>query len=325
MLSFKPTFSLSNRANATLYVPAGSKAAYAAASVWNEFKEIIEIENITFADSKVKEISVANWDANSDGELSNAEAAAVKSLGEIFKGNTEIKAFNELQYFVGINEINKYAFYGCTNLESVVLPKNVTTLSPRIFEQCDKLRELHIPASVTSINDAIIRGADGIEQLTVDENNPVFDSRDNCNAVIETATNTLIVGCNTSVIPNGIEAIGVKAFRDMTKLFSVIIPNSVTAIGDNAFDGCDRLTSVTVGNKTPFTISKSVFSNRSNATLYVPAGSREAYQAAGYWKEFKEIIEIENITFADSKVKELCVANWIQMAMENFQKKRLQS
>ena len=300
----------SNRANATLYVPAGSKAAYAAASIWNEFKEIIEIENITFADSKVKEICVANWDTNGDGELSNAEAAAVTSLGEIFKGNTEIKAFNELQYFVGINEINKYAFSGCTNLESVVLPKNVTTLSPRIFEQCDKLRELHIPASVTSINDAIIRGADGIEQLTVDENNPVFDSRNNCNAVIETKTNTLIVGCNTSVIPNGIEAIGVKAFRDMTKLFSVIIPNSVTTIGDNAFDGCDRLTSVTVGNKTPFTISESVFSNCSNATLYVPAGSKAAYEEASVWKEFKEIIEIENITFADSKVKEICVANW---------------
>ena len=267
-------------------------------------------EYITFTDSKVGALCLANWDANGDGELSYVEAAAVTSLGEIFKGNTEIKAFNELQYFVGINEINNYAFYGCTNLESVVLPKSVKSIMPHAFENCEMLNALHIPANVSYINDAAIRASNGLVRLTVDKSNPVFDSRNNCNAVIETATNTLIVGCNTSVIPNGIEAIGVKAFRNMTKLFSVIIPNSVTAIGDNAFDGCDRLTSVTVGNKTPFTISKSVFSNRSNATLYVPAGSREAYQAAGYWKEFKEIIEIENITFADSKVKALCVANW---------------
>ena len=271
---------------------------------WKQFNEIVEIENITFADSKVKEICVANWDTNGDGELSYAEAAAVTSLGEIFKGNTEINAFNELQYFVGINEINAHAFNGCTNLESVVLPKSVKSIMPHAFENCEMLNALHIPANVTYINDAAIRAANGLVRLTVDESNPVFDSRNNCNAVIETATNTLIVGCNTSVIPNGIEAIGVKAFQDMTKLFSVIIPNSVTTIGDNAFGGCDRLTSVTVGNKTPFTISESVFSNRSNATLYVPAGSREAYQAAGYWKEFKEIIEIDNISFADSNVKE---------------------
>ena len=267
-------------------------------------------EYITFTDSKVGALCLANWDANGDGELSYVEAAAVTSLGEIFKGNTEINAFNELQYFVGINEINNYAFYGCTNLESVVLPKSVKSIMPHAFENCEMLNALHIPANVSYINDAAIRGANGLARLTVDESNPVFDSRNNCNAVIETATNTLIVGCNTSVIPNGIEAIGVKAFRNMTKLFSVIIPNSVTTIGDNAFDGCNRLTSVTVGNKTPFTISKSVFSNRSNATLYVPAGSKAAYAAASIWKEFKEIIEIENITFADSKVKEICVANW---------------
>ena len=293
-----------NKFSATLYVPAGSKDMYENDDYWTQFNEIVEIKNISFADSKVKEICVANWDADKDGELNYPEAAAVTSLGEMFKGNTEIKAFNELQYFVGINEINNYAFYGCTNLESVVLPKSVKSIMPHAFENCEMLNALHIPANVSYINDAAIRASNGLVRLTVDESNPVFDSRNNCNAVIETATNTLIVGCNTSVIPNGIEAIGVKAFRDMTKLFSVIIPNSVTAIGDNAFDGCDRLTSVTVGNKTPFTISKSVFSNRSNATLYVPAGSREAYQAAGYWKEFKEIIEIDNISFADSNVKE---------------------
>jgi hypothetical protein len=57
---------------------------------------------ITFADANVKAICVANWDTNGDGELSEEEAAAVTSLGVVFKGNTEITSFDELQYFTGL-------------------------------------------------------------------------------------------------------------------------------------------------------------------------------------------------------------------------------
>ncbi len=268
----------------------------------------VNAENIEFADAKIKELCVANWDTNGDGELSKAEAAIVTTLDSVFTGNTDIVSFREFQYFTGITEINREAFANCANLEYILLPKNVTTLSPRIFEQCDKLRELHIPASVTSINDAIIRGADGIEQLTVDENNPVFDSRDNCNAIINTQDNKLVIGCNVTVIPNTVITIGLKAFREMEKmetmpipnsvttieeyafadcnnLSSVTIPESVTNIGDRAFWGCDNLTSVTVLNKEPiaFPAGLRVFSNY-DAVLKVPAGSKTSYKNAEVWK-----------------------------------------
>lgn len=87
--------------------------------------------------------------------------------------------------------------------------------------------------------------------------------------------------------------IGGKAFSLCSDLNSVTIPNSVTSIGWEAFSGCSNLTSVTVYRTSPVAISNSVFTNRTNATLYVPKGSKSAYQAVDYWKEFKEIIELE--------------------------------
>ena len=107
-------------------------------------------------------------------------------------------------------------------------------------------------------------------------------------------------------------SIGSEAFRGCSGLTSVTIPNSVTSIGNYAFWNCSGLTSVTIDRTQPLSIGSNTFSNRANATLYVPAGSKEAYEAADYWKEFKEIKEIKesNIYFADANVKALCVKNW---------------
>ena len=93
--------------------------------------------------------------------------------------------------------------------------------------------------------------------------------------------------------------IGEYAFFFCTHLTSVAIPNSVTSIGNSAFSKCSGLTSVTVLNPIPVIISEDVFSNRINVTLYVPKGSKEAYLAADYWKEFKEIVEIDVIIPGD--------------------------
>ena len=111
-------------------------------------------KNISFADANVKAICVANWDTNGDGELSEAEAATVTSLGEVFKSNTDITSFNELQYFTGQTSISDEAFQNCSSMGSVIIPNGVTTIAEYAFSGCTSLSSLIIPNTVNRIKDA---------------------------------------------------------------------------------------------------------------------------------------------------------------------------
>jgi len=128
----------------------------------------------------------------------------------------------------------------------------------------------------------------------------VYDSRNNCNAIIETAKNKLIAGCQNTVIPNTVTCIGGYTFVSCFGITNLIIPNSVTKIEDYAFYNCSGLTSVTCLARTPPTIGDNCFglsvnSSRiyQNATLYVPKESVEAYRSANGWKKFIHIVGIE--------------------------------
>ena len=213
-----------------------------------------------------------------------------------------------------VTSIEPTAFMSCPGLISVTIPNTVTSIGYWAFYDCSGLISVTIPNSVTSIGSRAFSGCSGLTSIKVNSGNTVFDSRNNCNAIIETATNTLIIGCKTTIIPNSVTSIGDYAFMGCSGLTSITIPSSVTSISDDAFWDCSNLTSVKVDIGTPVSIANSTFPNRANATLIVPAGSKSAYEGADYWKEFKEIIEAEApspaIAFADANVKELCVANW---------------
>ena len=99
------------------------------------------------------------------------------------------------------------------------------------------------------IGESAFVGCENINSIIVNSNNNKFDSRENCNAIIETETNTLILGCKNTIIPNDVTSIGNNAFESILTLLKTInIPNSVTSIGKNAFKGCTGLTSITIPN-----------------------------------------------------------------------------
>ena len=101
---------------------------------------------------------------------------------------------------------------------------------------------------MTNIGDRAFYRCNNLISIVVESGNSKYDSRDNCNAIIETSSNELIIGCKNTVIPNGVTSIGDRAFEECSGLTSITIPNGVTSIGQKAFNGCYGLTSVTIGN-----------------------------------------------------------------------------
>jgi hypothetical protein len=187
---------------------------------------------ITFEDKETKKICVENWDFNGDGELSKEEASRVTSLNQVFKGSW-IYTFDELQYFTGLTSIGEEEFCDCILLDNVTLPEGITTIGPRAFRN-SFLKKVHISKNIKSIGSEAFRNP---EELTVDEDNPYYDSRENCHGIIETATGKMILGTDKSHVPDGVKIIGKGAFRSC-HLDNLTIPEGVVTIEDNAFYGC---------------------------------------------------------------------------------------
>lgn len=103
-----------------------------------------------------------------------------------------------------------------------------------------------IPNSVVDMWADVFSDCSGITSIVVESGNTQYDSRDNCNAIIETATNTLIAGCKNSIIPNSVTSIGYEAFKGCNGLTSITIPNGVTNIDTRAFYHCENLASITI-------------------------------------------------------------------------------
>ena len=225
--------------------------------------------------------------------------------------------------------IENCAFLNCPGLTSITIPNSVTIIENCAFMGCSGLTSVTFPNSVTSIGHDAFVGCSGLVSIIVQEGNSFYDSRNDCNAIIETSSNTLIAGCKNTVIPNSVTSIGWYAFCGCLGLTSVTIPNSVTSIGERAFMGCSGLTSVTIGNSvtsigerafedclrltsiysyienpTSNTGSKFDSSNYTDATLYVPSGTKDKYLATAGWKKFTNIVEM-----GETAVKEISASN----------------
>ncbi|MBR1917735.1 MAG: leucine-rich repeat domain-containing protein [Bacteroidaceae bacterium] len=144
----------------------------------------------------------------------------------------------------GVKCITEEAFSSLNSLKNIVIPEGVEIIQPYAFANCRNVESVYIPSSVNEVYPKAFGGCDALRQIVVDKNNKTFDSRNGCNAVIDTKDSTLIVGCKATVIPSGVKEILAYAFMGCTQLTDIVIPEGVTAIGTYAFSGCTALQSV---------------------------------------------------------------------------------
>ena len=147
----------------------------------------------------------------------------------------------------GLKEIGLVAFSGCSKIVSINFPEGLTTIGSSAFSRCFGLTgTIVIPKNVTSIGELVFSQCTKINSLKVEEDNTVYDSRNDCNAIIETASNRLVAGCSSTVIPEDVTSIAAFSFFECPKLTSVTIPKGVTLIEEGTFYFCDGLTSFTI-------------------------------------------------------------------------------
>ena len=224
-------------------------------------EEGIEHEECTKCHEKfdIKEIKKLKHICNDEG-ICTICGNKVATSGLIYKLNEDKKSYYVSEY-IGIDidiiipakydglyvtSIGDSAFSNFIGLTSIEIPNSVTSIRYFAFSGCTGLTSLEIPASVINIEDSAFSGCQNLTSIIVDKKNQKYDSRNDCNAIIDTQTNALIMGCKNTIIPEDIKSIGVDAFYRCTGLTSIKIPDSVKTIGTRAFNGCTGLTSIEI-------------------------------------------------------------------------------
>ena len=239
-------------------------------------------------------------EGNKQVELSGYE-------GEKPSGTLNIPATvtrNGIEY--SVTSIGNYAFDGCSNLQSVTIPKSVTSIGNSAFKGCSRLQSLTIPKSVTSIGNHAFDGCSNLQSVTIPES-------------VTTIGIHAFSGCSSLqsvTIPNSVTGIGNYAFDGCSSLQSITIPNSVTSIGYFAFRNCSDLQSVTInGNPkigtdafggTPATVTMNLTASQINGdywTTFYNDGYYTFFQADKYTKVYKGTVNESSLMLTEVEDK----------------------
>lgn len=210
------------------------------------FSGLTSLKHIAIPES-VKEIKVQAFART--GLTSMAIPNTVTFIGE--SAFAECEDLETVIIGDGIQTIPADAFQKCHSLSTLTLGKNVETIYGSAFESCAKLGALTIPASVTDIEDEAFLDCHGLLSIEVEEGNKKYDSRNGCNALIRTSDNWLLLGCDNTVIPEGVVGIEEFAFLRCYGLKSIHFPKSLTAFYNRSFYDCPNIQSISVDEENP--------------------------------------------------------------------------
>lgn len=225
--------------------------------------------------------------------------SSVSSIGfEAFAGCSKLESIDIKK---GLQEIRQESFRDCVSLKSVLLPSGLESIGFGAFLGCQELSSIIIPASVSDIHMTSFFGCNALGSIMVEEGNSVYDSRYNCNAIIKTADNTLLIGCMNTVIPESITSIGEKAFTYCRGLTEIVVPGSVREIGKYAFQNCTNLRKLTLLEGLQ-TIGWGAFWECGLTTVTIPASVREIEPGALWMSGLATLTSLIEEPFEVSKI-----------------------
>lgn len=191
-----------------------------------------------------------------------------------------------------VKYIRDTAFAECSTLSSITIPNGVLSIGRGVFSGCSSLTTLVIPSSVTYIGGGITTYDINLKSISVEEGNRYYDSRDNCNAIIETATNKLVSGCMNTFIPNNVVTLGISCLEGITSLTSIEIPNTVTTIENFAFYGCSGLTSINLPNSLTTIHENVIYGCNSLTEITIPKSVTYIGYNAFYCDNLRQVVSL---------------------------------
>ena len=306
------SFSLSLQAD--LYVEYASLDAYKAHIQWKKFHRIIPF-------SSDPTIII---DVNADGSLytfykviSEADKTCQVGIGQ--EGSTAIPTTYAGDFTIPssvngytVTKVGAYAFKGCSGITAMILPEGIKEIGNYAFANTTAMTSVSLPESLEIIGTGAF-GYSGLTAVELPENtlnlgSSAFMGCAQLTSVklpsqITVLPNYLFENCyrlESIVIPNNVNTIGSSCFRN-TALTSVLLPESLGSLGRSSFE-CANLTTVVSPLKQPISIYDDTFSNRTNATLYVPVGWKNNYNLGLFWKEFGTIIDDDMVSMSPENI-----------------------
>lgn len=219
------------------------------------------------------------WCADSS-KMTAYEAAAVTSIGDVFKANKSITHFEEFAYFTSVTNLVNDAFRNCSNLVNISLPYGMTTLGTYVFYNCTKLTTVDIPSTVNTFGEGDFYNS-GITSITIPVGVTVIPNH----------------FCRSSkitelIVPEGVTTLGTNSFHSCGSLASATLPSTITTMYGYLLYNCSSLTSLTVKASSPPSLGGNALTNTSaNLAIYVPSGSVSTYQGTSGWSAYASRIQ----------------------------------